>query len=344
MKQYCPNIEKCPWVLEMLCKNRSNDHINSSIIPDCVECLLLLHSPFIFDMKVMESLFNIKDGNNVEIDDAKNDEYNVDTKMNAINKYCSSFVFITRCIYTKTEKYFGWLHSYNIYGLYNNFCDLLAFLICTSLDGVKAMHIVDFSRKGDLMNNLQTKEGWKVIENMNNYPSDLLKFSTSLNGNNNKNVETAFPKHVEVKMNTIQSLLLDHYTPRLVDAYWSKSKQGIQNFKPHDVFNNTAIIDVRNACSNDYDNEISGVTSKASQLSLNISSIVEMAYEQENLCNSAYSVEAISASRANFKFHIPKDWHDKLILQKFELCCDCCEENVFTDNSRNCDELPESSQ
>jgi hypothetical protein len=123
---YCPNIAKCPWVLEMLGKNKSNGNLDLTNISNCVECLVLLHSPFITDMKEMEALFktiNVNDGEKDENNDGKNDENNVsredvsnvETQMDAIKKYCSSFVFVTGCMYTENDDNFCWLHSYIIY-------------------------------------------------------------------------------------------------------------------------------------------------------------------------------------------------------------------------------------
>ena len=48
---YCPDIAMCPWVLEMLSKNNSKNSFDSVVFPQSIECLVLLHSPFIIDMK-----------------------------------------------------------------------------------------------------------------------------------------------------------------------------------------------------------------------------------------------------------------------------------------------------
>ena len=90
---YCPNIAKCPWVLEMLSKNKTNGNLDLKYISNCVECLVLLHSPFIIDMKEMEALFktlNVNDGEKDENNDGiKEDVSNVKTQMDAIKKFCS---------------------------------------------------------------------------------------------------------------------------------------------------------------------------------------------------------------------------------------------------------------
>jgi hypothetical protein len=89
---YCPNIFKCPWVFEMLKKDRSNANLDSYRHTDNVECLVLLHSPFIIDMKDINKVFNkpqvqnIKDKTTTDFEDCND----------AVNKYFSSFVFCDR--------------------------------------------------------------------------------------------------------------------------------------------------------------------------------------------------------------------------------------------------------
>ncbi len=68
---------------------------------------------------------NANDGEKDENNDGENDENNisgedvsnVETQMDAIKKYCSSFVFVTGCMYTENDDNFCWLHSYIIFGL-----------------------------------------------------------------------------------------------------------------------------------------------------------------------------------------------------------------------------------
>jgi hypothetical protein len=107
----------------MLHKNKLNGNLDSTNIPNCVECLVLLHLPFIIDMKEMEALFMTLNANNGEKDennDGKNDENNVsrgdvsnvETQMDAIKKYWSSFVFVTGCMYTENDdNFFGYIHT-----------------------------------------------------------------------------------------------------------------------------------------------------------------------------------------------------------------------------------------
>jgi hypothetical protein len=208
-------------------------------------------------MKEMEALFktlNANDGEKDENNDGENDENNVSgedvsnvrTQMDAIKKYCSSFVFVTGCMYTENDDNFCWLHSYIIYGLYKNFGDLLAFLITTALDGVKAKHIVDYTTDNQLSEYLESKETWNLVRPGNDCSNDIDKLTTTLNGRN-KNAQLEFPKDVKIKMKTFKSLLLDHYTDNLKTT--KKSRRDIFCFGSiveNQIFNNCAIIDVGN--------------------------------------------------------------------------------------------------
>jgi hypothetical protein len=53
---YCPNIAKCPWLLQMIPMNNSRSKLTSLKMPSCVECFVLLHSPIIIDMKELEAI------------------------------------------------------------------------------------------------------------------------------------------------------------------------------------------------------------------------------------------------------------------------------------------------
>ncbi len=57
---YCPNIAKCPWLLQMIPMKISCSKLTSLKMLSCVECFVLLHSPIIFDMKELEAI-NLKD-------------------------------------------------------------------------------------------------------------------------------------------------------------------------------------------------------------------------------------------------------------------------------------------
>ena len=53
---YCPNISKCPWVFEMLKKNRSNANLDSYTATDNVECLVF-HGDRVFLPREQDRVF-----------------------------------------------------------------------------------------------------------------------------------------------------------------------------------------------------------------------------------------------------------------------------------------------
>ena len=67
----------CPWVLEMLSKNSSKNNFDLFVFPQSIECLVLLHLPFIIDMKELakqddEGHYGKRDDNNFSRGDETN--------------------------------------------------------------------------------------------------------------------------------------------------------------------------------------------------------------------------------------------------------------------------------
>ena len=113
--------------------------------------------------------------------------------------------------------------------------------------------------------------------------------------------------------------MLYHYTDKLKTA--KKSRREIFYFGSiveKEIFNNCAIIDAGNKSkeeeiddvlgffgdSDSDDDEtggVKGIISKAGRFSLNMSAVLELAYEKIKKCSSGYSVEATSASLAVIK-------------------------------------------
>jgi hypothetical protein len=53
---YCPNIAKCPWLLQMIPIKISHPKLTSHGMQSCVECFMLLHSPIIIDIKKLQTI------------------------------------------------------------------------------------------------------------------------------------------------------------------------------------------------------------------------------------------------------------------------------------------------
>ncbi len=71
---YCPDIVKCPWLLQMIPMNMSRPKLTSLKMPSWVECFVLLHSLIVIDMKELEAI-NLKVQKNVTDDEMDDDIY-----------------------------------------------------------------------------------------------------------------------------------------------------------------------------------------------------------------------------------------------------------------------------
>jgi len=215
---YCPNISKCPWVFEMLKKNRSNANFDSYTATDNVECLVLLHSPFIIDMDDIKEVINkpaeqnVKDETTTDFEDCND----------AVNKYFSSFVFVTGCIYITNADNFIWLHSFAIDGLYTNFLELQIFLIYFVFNGVNATNCDIFVNNNSITTfrtvfSQQSDNQWVVLSTN---PVHLSRLFPTTEGVGQKIFRTKLRPITldQLQIQTIKSLLEKHYTPELKDG------------------------------------------------------------------------------------------------------------------------------
>ena len=139
-------------------------------------------------------------------------------------------------------------------------------------------------------------ERWNITSLEKECPEDIVKLSITLNGENNKISQLSLSTKVNIKMETVQHILQKHYTENLKSA--KKSVRGLMCYSQvkSDVYHNPAIIDCEKEGEEKEDDEKEGIYYKAKILSLNLSSVLELAYNKLNKCTSAYSVEATSAS------------------------------------------------
>ncbi len=90
-------------------------------IPLNVECLDLLHSPIIINLKKLGTI-------NEEVNDDKMDN---DFTIQEINNYFSSSEFVSGCIFKKEQNSFTWIHEIELNGLYKKLVvDKLSFELC----------------------------------------------------------------------------------------------------------------------------------------------------------------------------------------------------------------------
>ena len=135
---------------------------------------------------------------------------------------------------------------------------------------------------------------WSLTSLVNECPEDIAKLSISLNGENNKISQLSLStEEVNVKMETVKNILQTHYTDELKSA--KKSNRRIIILEPRvklEIYKNPAIIDCKIDAQEEEDDKKVGIYYKAKRLSLNLSSVVELAYNKCTKCTSAYSVEA----------------------------------------------------
>jgi len=241
-----------------------------------------------------------------------------DAHTDEINAYCSSFVFVTGCLYQMTLNCFHWIHSFAIHGWYKNFKDLEVVLIYLSLTAVSNSEIHRFVI--DSSNSIVFNT-WGAHWNVST--DDELESSKSIFLMKDNNAyrklywTNDIPKCEDIMMTTLESLLQEHYTNDFKEQkrdgkYCNNFKETVKN----NIDFNLALIDdiplndnepPIDENSDDYsiDKNI-GTCQKASGLSFSISKAIEMLYEHggdemKNFKNAVYSLEDIINSLAMVK-------------------------------------------
>jgi hypothetical protein len=118
---YCPNIAKCPWLLQMILMSNSCIKLTSLEMPSCVECFVLLHSPIIIDMKELEAI-NSKVHKNVT-----DDEMDDDICTQEMSEFFSTAKRVTGCIFKMEDNSFSWVYEIELNKQYGKFGDLMNF-------------------------------------------------------------------------------------------------------------------------------------------------------------------------------------------------------------------------
>ncbi len=101
---YCPDIAECPWLLQMIPMNISRSQLTSLEMPSCFECIVLLHSPIIIDMKELKAVIS-KDCKNVMEYDVYTQEIMYTQKM---SDFFSTAEIVTGCIFKMEDISFSW--------------------------------------------------------------------------------------------------------------------------------------------------------------------------------------------------------------------------------------------
>jgi hypothetical protein len=118
---YCPNIAKCPWLLQMIPMKISRSKLTSLKMPSCVEFFVLLHSPIIIDMEELEAI-NLKVQKNVMDDEVDNDIFTQE-----MSDFFSTAKIVTGCIFKMEDNSFSWMYEIELNKQYKKFSDLMNF-------------------------------------------------------------------------------------------------------------------------------------------------------------------------------------------------------------------------
>ena len=332
---FCPDITKCPWVAEMLkkkCSYTSNKN---------VQCLLLLHSPTIIDMKNLQKAIDEADKDIVNDTDDE-DYYKVG--FNGDDEYWSSIVVMTGCLFTVTENQLTWEHSLPTNTFYTQFLHLQQFLINIAVNGSL---VVNTCVNAVVVNT----ESHNLFEPFLKHWDDITQEDTVVKkafiGPGHNTWDTSF-------FPTIESLINHHYTDSVKEMKQLKGQ--VRNLKNVFNFNKTIqeyidtnaeiieIIDVINDNTDnldDEDNENEIICRFAESMSLDLANVIELLFdhgpsEMTNFIHSKYSVEDIVCSQGRIQFNCQigeNGAYERFECDSFKLCCKCCGGNVFKNDT-----------
>ena len=307
---YCKDIHDCPWVLDMLKKNRSGNN-NESLTYEQknVQCLILIHSPTIIKMNNLKQAIKTKENDNDDEDCNEEDNNDIDEDYNEDgcngfgDEYWSSLVFVTGCLLTTNGTQVTVKHLYATHESYTQFLSLDNFLINIAFNGLS-----------------------------DDYYSNALIF----------NQDSCPP--------TIASLMEEHYTQRENERQGKRGRNKFNFKKTMEGYIdiNTAIIDVKNrniidtseddtSEEDEEDNESIIVCNTANGIALDIAVVIELLFEhgkdELKKFTRSWSIEDIACSEACIQFYCEKDTngaYEKCHCDSFVILCKCCGANIFT--------------
>jgi hypothetical protein len=199
---YCPDIAKCPWLLQMIPMNISRSKLTSLKMPSCVECFVLLHLPIIIEMKELEAI-NLKVQQNVTDDEMDDDIYTQE-----MSDFFSNTEIVTGCIFKMEDNSFSWMYEIELNKQYQKFGDLI--LDCLVEDENDEICMFDFTN-GRLQDRISSD--MKLVSfKQSRVNAELVSLAMALNGDK----ETVFfrtenSKKIEVTHTTIVDTLMLHY-------------------------------------------------------------------------------------------------------------------------------------
>jgi hypothetical protein len=155
---YCPNIAKCPWLLQMILMNFSRSKLTSLKMLSCVECFVLLHLPIIIDMKKLEAI-NFKVQKNVTDYEMDDDIYTQE-----MSDFFPTAKVVTGCMFKMEDNSFSWMYEIELNKQYGKFGDLINFLSdCSVEDENDEICMFDFTN-GRLPDRISSDITWTKIK------------------------------------------------------------------------------------------------------------------------------------------------------------------------------------
>ena len=300
---YCKDIHDCPWVLDMLKKNRSGNN-NESLTYEQknVQCLILIHSPTIIKMNNLKQAIKNKDNNDTNEDYNEEDnndideDYNEDGNNGYDDEYLSSLDFVTGCLVRTNGIEVTVKHLYATHESYTQFLSLEYFLMNIAYNGLSAHYSNAF------------------IFNQSESPT----------------IASLMEEHYKKRENE-----------RLGER--GRNEINFKKTMEQYIDNNPAIIDVKNRNTidtseeDDEDNETIIVCNTANEIALDIAVVIELLFEygknELKKFSRSWSIEDIACSEARIQFYCEKDIngaYKKCNCDSFVILCKCCGANIDT--------------
>ena len=290
---YCNDIHYCPWVLDMLKKNRSgNKNELLSYEQKNMQCLVLLHSPTIIKMNNLKQAIKTKENDN---DD---EDCNVDGCNGFGDEYWSSLVFVKGCLFTEDGTQLLMKHLYPTHESYTQFLSLEKFLLNFAFNGLLESTPL-----------FVHQEKWPTIASLMEEHYTQRKNKRQGERGRNFNFQKTMKRYID-----INTAIIDVKNRNIIDT----SEDDTSEKDKED--NETIII-----C-----NTANGI---ALDIAVVIELLFEHGKKEMKKFSRSWSIEDIACSEARIQFYCEKDTngaYKKCHCDSFVILCKCCGANIYT--------------
>jgi len=290
---YCNDIHYCPWVLDMLKKNRSgNKNELLSYEQKNMQCLVLLHSPTIIKMNNLKQAIKTKENDN---DD---EDCNVDGCNGFGDEYWSSLVFVKGCLFTEDGTQLLMKHLYPTHESYTQFLSLEKFLLNFAFNGLLESTPL-----------FVHQEKWPTIASLMEEHYTQRENKRQGERGRNFNFQKTMKRYID-----INTAIIDVKNRNIIDT----SEDDTSEKDKED--NETIII-----C-----NTANGI---ALDIAVVIELLFEHGKKEMKKFSRSWSIEDIACSEARIQFYCEKDTngaYKKCHCDSFVILCKCCGANIYT--------------